>query len=156
MKHIWFQWGKMHGLSPSSGFREGEGWLLSHMGTWWGGGWILFLVLPRYFVEQMPRWQEHVVLWQPDVSKGWWCCFACASLHTFLEQSVFTVAPMWWPCATVWPAVFESPDFLLLVGSRLVKRSAKLMLFSQTKHVARIRIIVSGSIVAGVPSPCHI
>lgn len=51
----------MHGLSPRSGVREGEGWLPSHVGPWWGGGRIRFLVLPLEFMKQMPHWQERVV-----------------------------------------------------------------------------------------------
>lgn len=34
-----------------------------------------------------------VVQWQPDVPKAWGWCFACASLHTALGQSISTVPP---------------------------------------------------------------
>lgn len=58
---MWFQRGKMHGLSPRGGVGEREGWLPSHVGPWRGGGRRRFLVLPREFMELMPHWQEHTV-----------------------------------------------------------------------------------------------
>lgn len=61
-------------------------------------------------VEQVPQWQEHIVQWQPGVSKAWGCCFAWASLHPSLEQSVSTMAPAPWLCATA-SLQPESPDF---------------------------------------------